>query len=641
MSTVYKELIVFQDLAFGEGQTTQNRNGEVVTVDKIAFDMVFSTKDDMKNSTVLTSGMTVKTKGYHESGDLGSAVYLIKTLAEFGSLPDEIGDHTLANNNVAVLQTGSVVSVDQYGAVGDGVTDSYSSINACFKNNESVIFGKGAYVTTQQLVVEHKIIIDLNGVQFLGAPGGDTTSWFWFLSDEVTIKNGIMGNGNIAGKPIIFGDYTNKYTSLRVYNIKFNMPEMGDNRGIVAFRGASIDCYVDKCEFYGNNILSPNLCAVIYQIGASPLVDRNTVINMNITNCISDGIPTFFNNYSNEFASTFTIEGNTIKNAGRALRAYHLFKCIVSENTFIDCTDYTYIWQRTTCVNNVWDNCGDLGTGCVKVETPASTIFDGNEIRNGKGHGIIVDGGAANTALTNNSIYNCTGDGINVNPNFAYGGQVFQLRLDGNYIRQNFGNGISIVASSAIRGIHITNNHISANGFENPSEVSGILLDNSVNNGVSRLLIKDNIIANSDPGVGTVGNTTWGYKYLGTVDYIAQIMHNAVYTDVPFLDNTSPTALGNKFIAFNLVNDPKAINVNGTITQGAFPAGQMFNIGYTNGIVDGQGDLRINGISNINATTPDFIGQKVFNRDITDPSYYIAVAEDNAGTVLTWRRMTP
>ena len=63
----------------------------------------------------IPSGQLVETKGYHSVGDGGQAKYLIQTSAEFGGTPDEYGNHTLANGNVAVLQAEGAVNVRQFG----------------------------------------------------------------------------------------------------------------------------------------------------------------------------------------------------------------------------------------------------------------------------------------------------------------------------------------------------------------------------------------------------------------------------------------------------------------------------------------------------------------------------------------------
>lgn len=76
------------------------------------------------------AGRVVTTKGYHTAGDGGDASYYVKTFADYGGTPDEYGDLTLANGNVAVLQHDGEVSLRQFGAKGDGSTDDAPAIQA-------------------------------------------------------------------------------------------------------------------------------------------------------------------------------------------------------------------------------------------------------------------------------------------------------------------------------------------------------------------------------------------------------------------------------------------------------------------------------------------------------------------------------
>lgn len=98
------------------------------TVDTV-FDLI---------SLSLPSGTLIFTRGYTSVGDGGGGKYLIRTSGEFGGTPDEIGDHTIANSNVAELQTDFYIFVEQYGTVHDGTTDDASKIQAALDKGESV-----------------------------------------------------------------------------------------------------------------------------------------------------------------------------------------------------------------------------------------------------------------------------------------------------------------------------------------------------------------------------------------------------------------------------------------------------------------------------------------------------------------------
>lgn len=65
----------------------------------------YDTLSDMVADTGLLSGNIAHIKGRITINDGGTAQYLILTSVEFGGTPDEIGDHTLSNSNVAALQS--------------------------------------------------------------------------------------------------------------------------------------------------------------------------------------------------------------------------------------------------------------------------------------------------------------------------------------------------------------------------------------------------------------------------------------------------------------------------------------------------------------------------------------------------------
>lgn len=102
---------------------------------------VFDTVAAMKASTTfVTAGLTVKTKGYTTAGDSGHAEYLIKTSGDYGAAPDEYGDHTLSNGNVAVLQHNGRVMAQQFGAKGDNSNDDTDELQALLDSSATYKF---------------------------------------------------------------------------------------------------------------------------------------------------------------------------------------------------------------------------------------------------------------------------------------------------------------------------------------------------------------------------------------------------------------------------------------------------------------------------------------------------------------------
>ena len=87
------------------GSASAQLRSEVVPKDSVAA----------LKSASLDPGTYINTKGYFTPGDGGGAIYLIKTVADFGGSPDGYGDHLDAAGNVAVLQGNGPFSPLQFG----------------------------------------------------------------------------------------------------------------------------------------------------------------------------------------------------------------------------------------------------------------------------------------------------------------------------------------------------------------------------------------------------------------------------------------------------------------------------------------------------------------------------------------------
>lgn len=77
-------------------------------------------------ATELTVGTYITTKGYSAIDDGGGATYIIAATQTV----DEYGNFTLANGNVALIKHEQSVLFEQFGAVGDGVTDDHAALQA-------------------------------------------------------------------------------------------------------------------------------------------------------------------------------------------------------------------------------------------------------------------------------------------------------------------------------------------------------------------------------------------------------------------------------------------------------------------------------------------------------------------------------
>ena len=171
----------------------------------------FDTVADMAASTNLVNGSYARTLGYHSVNDGGAALYKVKNTgtADTGEVI------ALAGSLFAHLVYNDSVTVEQFGAYGDGTHDDQSAINLAMQSDATVInFTKGKtyairgyedgqaeggstglYETTGIVIPSHKIV-DLNEatVQIITNTRQNYNAFTLSQVSDVVIQN-----GNIIG----------------------------------------------------------------------------------------------------------------------------------------------------------------------------------------------------------------------------------------------------------------------------------------------------------------------------------------------------------------------------------------------------------------------------------------------------------
>ena len=119
---------------------------------------VYNSVADMKDDLELMEGSTVVTKGYHAINDGGHGFYNIREKL-VSDVDDDGSIIFLDNGKVAELIVNDAVSVKQFGAKGDGVTDDTNAFRNAFLVDKLYI-PAGNYKITDYLIGFNKVIDD-------------------------------------------------------------------------------------------------------------------------------------------------------------------------------------------------------------------------------------------------------------------------------------------------------------------------------------------------------------------------------------------------------------------------------------------------------------------------------------------------
>lgn len=158
--------------------------------------LMYNTVSDLKNATNLISGSFAKTLGYNTKGDFGGGTYFIREITNQDVIDE---GKIIALNNFPTLVAdlvieNSTISVDQYGAKGDGTTDDTDIIQTVIdyatSHNLTCLFNNKVYKTSEPLKIKETSVlsgITTNDEYFKGAIIRNTDS------NMIDIDSNIVG----------------------------------------------------------------------------------------------------------------------------------------------------------------------------------------------------------------------------------------------------------------------------------------------------------------------------------------------------------------------------------------------------------------------------------------------------------------
>ncbi len=257
----------------------------------------FNILQELIDAAFLISGMKARILGRTAIGDKGEASYEIKTLSEFGGTPDEKGDLTLTNGNVAELIRSDEMNAKAYGMV-SGVDSTAALIAAVndpkvfFLNiTEAIPTWKSAAITRDDLavfivntairVVENPLPIADRGMFSADGQNNLTIIGDFDLKGEGTRQigaGGLVDNayGTTAGRTGIIGPANSAVFFLRCSDIELggSAKNTGESAYVLRNCGGRIDIDVDteNCGQLGVELNYPTAAG---DGSSAPMPDRN------------------------------------------------------------------------------------------------------------------------------------------------------------------------------------------------------------------------------------------------------------------------------------------------------------------------------------------------------------------------------
>ena len=274
--------------------------------------------------TNLKIGDRVKTKGYYEENDNGAATYEIMSYEQwYKELPDDLkavayvtdqlgnpvwsktivdgyGNHTLNNGLVAKIVNDGVITPEQWGCIGDGITDNTEQLIHLFSFTKSgyIKFKKNATYLMKSRTENRK--------------GKSNNEYIWLMCGAIT-------GGASQGKPVM-ANINGVILDGNNCTIKINTDDFSQNTndfGMFQFSGVIKYLEIKNFNFDGNglSLLNQNVRTTNHTLVYLPS-SMNAIQLNNGTGEIAPNIPN--KDKESEF-SNVNIHDNYFKNSGTAI----------------------------------------------------------------------------------------------------------------------------------------------------------------------------------------------------------------------------------------------------------------------------------------------------------------------------------
>lgn len=471
------------------------------------------------------------TAGLHVGAEVKfTTAVQITTGAMDASAVGYTANFTGASGQTVQTKLEQYVSVKDFGAVGDGVTDDTVAIQAAATNSGAIYFPEGSYLINAAISVPSNTYLYAENATVTQSTAAGTHA-FTIAGDNVTIDGLTIVGPNSGGGSAVFALNRNNpvVKNCKVQNWLYGIQLRGcknwvvqDNRiwGGTYDSVAASDIFIYGASGTTSNrgIVTGNFCLSNTDVGISVDTnsgDKETVISNNVVYPLqSDGVTPLAdaNNrrrygiavgYNGTVASRAVISGNVVRDvpysgiymnaaaipAGDvSITGNNVSRCGFGTLYPADSSLRAGIWCNggaDTITGNVVTDCSFAGIKVAPDYVYSSTnqpraVISSNNVSRTAGPGIWLTNRPHGYLVTGNRIVNSTGAGIQYESTTADGGN---CHFVGNHIDTNTTNQGGIIAANSLGGYDcsVTGNKI--NGIDNTTNAAfnaGIWFDGVV-----------------------------------------------------------------------------------------------------------------------------------------------------------------
>lgn len=236
------------------GSTLNTTDLAAYQLKKIELSIQFNSVSEMK-SVGFTDGVIVKTRGYYDNGDSGGAEYLIQTSLQYNGIPDEFGDHTLDNGNIAKIIVDGAIDSRCFGTNGSndlGSMDSAMEIANHVLISSPVVIEGTLKLTKAGLIISGEGTTRLLYGSHIGSPILEVLNRKIVLRDFKISTTGarLAGNYDVNGAGILIGGVNQ--VSIPTNSTLINLDISSNPGDGIYFSGDAVGSTVENCAIQLN-----------------------------------------------------------------------------------------------------------------------------------------------------------------------------------------------------------------------------------------------------------------------------------------------------------------------------------------------------------------------------------------------------